>query len=123
MAELGPNFGRTWVELWLNFGRTSVELWLILSDLLSTFGCGPGFCYRVDRLVTPGELMRAHGWTEHVHNGKAVSMSGVPFSKGMDLAGECMALQNIGAALWALIMAAGTTVLRDVWQPSLESRV
>ncbi len=72
--------------------------------------------FRADRLVTPGELMRAHGWTEHRHNGKAMTMSGLQFSKGMDLAGECMALQNIGTALWAVIMAAGGTVLLDVWR-------
>ncbi len=74
------------------------------------------YCYRMDRLVTPGELMRAHGWREHVSKGKAMTMSGIAFNKGMDLVGECMALQNIGTALWAVFTAARSTVLLDVWR-------
>ena len=61
--------------------------------------------YVLDRIIVPEELLRALGWSEGV-----VDTSGVDMAHMQNLVGECQALQPLGVASWALLLAVGNGI-------------
>ncbi len=73
------------------------------------------YSFELDRIVTPVELLRVHGWDLDGLGGvPPVTLTGIPRSKAYDLIGECMAMQSVAVAIWSLVCATGTAT-KGVW--------
>lgn len=70
------------------------------------------YSYREDRLITPGEAMRAHGWEADNIN---LNTQGLDINHGYDLLGESMALPCIGTAIWSLLLVGGNSTFPGMW--------
>ena len=69
------------------------------------------YSYEHDRMLTPQDLMRQHGW-------RAPNAGGLSFSAMRGLHGESVACQQLGCLVWAAYLAAD---FPGMWEAPYES--
>ena len=78
------------------------------------------YSFEADRLVSPAELLRAHGWDFDGTAGMPpLNLVGITNSQAHDLLGESMAVQSCSVALWSLLAATGEA-MKDVWPDAVQ---
>ena len=65
------------------------------------------YSFAEDRLLHPVELLGSVGWKTST---TGPNINGLTVAELQDLVGECQALQCLGAATWALILAVGSAL-------------
>jgi len=78
------------------------------------------YSFEFDRLVSPAELLRAHGWDFDGAAGmQPLSLEGISVQQAGNLLGESMAVQSCVVAIGSLTVAAAV-VMKDVWPDAIQ---
>ena len=78
------------------------------------------YSFEADRVVSPIELFRAHGWDfDQVADMQPLSLAGMSARQAGSLLGESMAVQSCAVAIGSLV-AAAAVAMKDVWPDAVQ---
>jgi hypothetical protein len=78
------------------------------------------YSFEFDRLVSPAELLRAHGWDCDTAAGmQPLSLNDISVQQAGNLLGESMAMQSCVVAIGSL-MSAAAVAMKDVWPDAIQ---
>jgi hypothetical protein len=78
------------------------------------------YSFEADRVVSPIELFRAHGWDfDQVADMQPLSLAGMSARQAGSLLGESMAVQSCTVAIGSLV-AAAAVAMKDVWPDAVQ---
>jgi site-specific DNA-cytosine methylase len=78
------------------------------------------YSFEFDRLVSPAELLRAHGWDCDTAAGmQPLNLNDISVQQAGNLLGESMAMQSCVVAIGSL-MSAAAVAMKDVWPDAIQ---